>query len=79
MMLINVECGSTNLDLSAHVTPNENHEYTYVRCKECRATLNFGQQKKDTELFYLRTTIIEGGQYNGQKCFDWKPFERKDN
>ena len=62
-------CGSNNLELSAHVTPDEGHEYTYVRCKACRATLNFGQQKKDDTIFYFRTV-----EKDGQKFYDWKAF-----
>ena len=69
-------CRSKNLELSAHVTPTEGHEYTYVRCLNCKGTLNFGQQKKDKEIFYLRTTEIQGGQYDGQKTFDWKAMEK---
>lgn len=70
-------CDSDDLELSAHVTPNEGHEYTYVRCKKCKATLNFGQQKKDSDVFYLRTTTIESGPYAGQKTLDWKAFVEK--
>lgn len=69
-------CKSDDLELSAHVTPKEGHEYTYVRCKACKATLNFGQQKKDDDVFYLRTVTIEGGPYAGQKAFEWKPFDK---
>jgi len=66
-------CGSDDLELSAHAT-DDGFNYTYVRCKKCRATLNFGQQKKNNEIFYLRTIEIQGGQYDGQKAYDWKPY-----
>jgi len=72
-------CGGNNLELSAHVTPVENHEYTYIRCRDCKATLNFGQQKKDKELYYLRTTTIEGGPNHGQKTYDWKAYDINKN
>lgn len=64
-------CGSQNLDLGAHVTDEDKFEYTYIRCLDCKATLNFGQQKKDTDVFYLRTK--DDGQ--GGKIYDWKPYE----
>ena len=67
-------CRSTNLELSAHVTPKEKHEYTYVRCMDCKATLNFGQRKDDKNMFYLRTEEIMEGQYKGQKAYAWKPY-----
>ena len=66
-------CGSDELELSAHVT-DDGFNYTYIRCKKCRATLNFGQQKKNTEIFYLKTVEIPSGQYKGQKAYDWKPY-----
>ncbi len=66
-------CGSDNLELSAHKT-DDGFEYTYVKCKKCRATLNFGQQKKNSEIFYLRTVEIPEGQYKGQKAYDWKAY-----
>lgn len=70
-------CGSDDLEISAHVTEKEGHEYTYVQCKSCKARLNFGQQKKDSDVFYLKTTTITTGQYAGQKTLDWKPFVAK--
>ena len=69
-------CGSDELDLGAHVTPGESYEYTYIRCKKCRATLNFGQQKKDKEVYYLRT--VDGTDQSGKatKFYDWQPFQQ---
>lgn len=67
-------CGCENLELSAHDTEGKGFEYTYVRCKQCKATLNFGQQTKNKEIFYLRTTEITGGPHLGLKAFDWKPY-----
>jgi hypothetical protein len=67
-------CGSDDLELSAHETLKEGYDYVYVRCKHCRATLNFGQQKKNNEIFYLRTVPITEGQFAGQKAYDWKPY-----
>ncbi len=66
-------CGCTKLDLGAHVTDEDKYTYTYIRClnPQCKATLNFGQQKKDTDVFYLRTK--DDGQ--GNKIFDWKPYD----
>jgi MinD superfamily P-loop ATPase len=67
-------CGSKDLELSAHVTESDGFDYTYIRCKNCRATLNFGQQKKNDDIYYLRTKEITNGQFVGQKTYDWKPF-----
>ncbi len=64
-------CGSDDLELSAHVTDDDGFEYTYVRCRSCRYTLNFGQQKK-SDVYYLKTKEITTGQYQGQKAYDWK-------
>ena len=66
-------CGAVNLELSAHHT-GDGYDYVYVKCKKCRATLNFGQQKKNKEVFYLKTIDITEGQYKGGKSYDWKPF-----
>jgi hypothetical protein len=67
-------CSSEDLELSAHVTEGDGFDYTYIRCKNCRATLNFGQQKKNDDIYYLRTTEITSGQFAGKKAYDWKPF-----
>jgi hypothetical protein len=65
-------CGSDDLELSAHVTADDGYEYTYVKCRTCKATLNFGQQKKNDDIYYLRTTEITSGPHQGQKAYDWK-------
>ena len=67
-------CGSDDLDLSAHTTEKEGYDYVYIRCRKCRATLNFGQQKKDKDMFYLRMVEIQDGPYKGQKAWDWKAY-----
>ena len=67
-------CGSDDLELSAHVTEGDGFDYTYIRCRTCRATLNFGQQKKKDDVYYLRTVDITQGQFKGQKAWDWKPY-----
>ena len=64
-------CGSNELELSGHVTKDDGYVYVYVRCKKCRGTLNFGKQKKNTSIFYLRTKEVNGKDY-----YDWKPFEK---
>jgi len=69
-------CGNDDLVLGAHVT-EEGHNYTHIRCKKCRATLNFGQQKKDNTVYYVR--IVDGINAQGQavKVHDWKPYVPK--
>lgn len=64
-------CSSDDLYLHAHKTKDEGFEYAYVRCKKCRATLNFGKQKKDTDVVYY-TTREEGDK----KVLDWKKFDK---
>jgi RNase P subunit RPR2 len=67
-------CNSNNLELSAHKTPDDGYEYVYIRCNNCKATLNFGQQKKNDDIYYLRT--VDNVDQNGQKVkyLDWKPY-----
>lgn len=72
-------CDSPNLELSAHVTEGDGFEYTYIKCTSCKATLNFGQQKKKDDIYYLRTTDITQGPYKGQKAYDWKPYVANNN
>jgi hypothetical protein len=66
------QCGSDDLYLHGHVTKEDNFEYAYVRCKKCAATLNFGKQKKDPSVVYLRTK--EDG-----KTLDWMKYEKNIN
>ncbi len=63
-------CSSDDLFLGAHETKEESFLFAYVRCNKCRATLNFGQQKK-ADVVYLRT--------KDDKSFDWMKFESKVN
>jgi len=69
-------CNSDELVLGAHIT-EEGHNYTHVRCKKCRATLNFGQQKKDNTVYYATTK--DGIDQNGRliKIYNWKPYVPK--
>jgi hypothetical protein len=65
-------CSSNDLYLHGHVTKEDNFEYAYVRCRQCAGTLNFGKQKKDTSVVYLRTK--EDG-----KTLDWMKYEKNIN
>lgn len=65
-------CQSDDLMLSAHVgkdpkTKKDSFEYVVVKCKKCKASVNFGQQKANPEVYYL-TTRDEAGK----KVLDWK-------
>jgi len=66
-------CGNDNLEISAHST-EDGFDYVYVRCKHCRATLNFGQQKKNKDIYYLKTVDITSGPDKGKKAYDWKAY-----
>lgn len=61
-------CGSDDLMLSAHVAKNK-FKYVTIKCKnpKCKASVNFGQQQENPEIFYI-TTREEGGK----KVLDWK-------
>ena len=63
------ECGSDDLVLDAHVA-QEKFNYTTVKCNKCKASVNFGQQQKDKDVFYLRTRDKQDG--SGKEA-DWKP------
>jgi hypothetical protein len=75
------ECGKDNLSLSAHKTKEEGYVFAYVKCNDCRATLNFGQQKKDTSVVYYRMKEDEKGErilVNGKPQLDWRKPEPKE-
>jgi len=58
-------CGSDNLSLGSHKAQNK-YKYVTVRCLNCKATLNFGQQSEDDEVFYLRKR-----EEGDNKVLDW--------
>jgi len=47
-------CGSEDLVLDAHVAQGK-YKYTTVKCNGCKASVNFGQQQENPDVFYLRT------------------------
>lgn len=61
-------CGSDDLVLDAHVAQDK-FNYTTVKCNGCKASVNFGQQQKDADVFYLRTRDKADGT---GKEVDWK-------
>ncbi len=65
-------CQSDNLELSAHIAEDQ-YNYVCVKCIACKGTLNFGQQKKNKDIWYL-TTREEGENDKKIKVLDWKPF-----
>lgn len=66
------KCGHDDLMLTAHVGKNKKgvptFKYTLIKCKKCKAYLNFGQQQENPEVYYLRTKDGEGGK----KTLDWQ-------
>lgn len=60
------KCGSEYLELSAHNAKNK-FKYVTVKCKSCKAYLNFGQQQENPDIFYLRTR-----QEGDKKVLDWQ-------
>lgn len=61
-------CGKDDLYLNARLAGDKDeYEYTEVKCRSCRAQLQFGQTKQDSNVFYLRKD-------NDGKC-QWQRFE----
>lgn len=67
-------CGSDDLVLDAHVAKGK-FKYTTVKCNKCKASVNFGQQQEDSNIFYLRTRDKSDGS---GKEVDWQPFNSND-
>ena len=60
-------CQSDDLVLDAHVAQGK-FKYTTVKCNICKASVNFGQQVENSDVFYIRTRDKVGG---GKEA-DWK-------
>ena len=60
-------CQSDDLVLDAHVAQGK-FKYTTVKCNGCKASVNFGQQVENSDVFYIRTRDKVGG---GKEA-DWK-------
>lgn len=61
-------CESDDLMLGAH-TAKGKFKYVTIKCKKCKASVNFGQQQENPEIFYITTR-----EENNKKVLDWKPF-----
>lgn len=63
-------CGSDELVLGTHLGKDEKgndaFKYTDIKCGKCKASLTFGNPKKDPDTFYLRK--------NDKNEYDWKPY-----
>ena len=64
-------CNSDSLELGSHIAQKK-FKYVTIKCRNCRASLNFGQQQEDPETFYLRKREV-----GGAKILDWEPFKPK--
>ncbi len=68
------KCGSKDLVLGSHLGKddkgNMSFKYVDIKCMnpDCRASLTFGQPKKDPNTFYLRK--------NDKNEYDWKPYAK---
>jgi hypothetical protein len=60
------KCSSEYLELGAHNAKNK-FKYVTIKCKKCKAYLNFGQQQENPDVFYLRTK-----QDGDKKVLDWQ-------
>ncbi len=65
-------CGSDALVLNSHIAQKK-YKYVTVKCLSCKASVNFGQQQEDPEIFYLRTK-----QEGDKKVLDWRPYGEGD-
>lgn len=65
------KCGSKDLTLGSHLGKdekgNEVYKYVDIKCGNCRASLTFGQPKKDPNTFYLRK--------DDKNNYAWKEFQ----
>jgi len=72
-------CGSDNLVLGYHKAQGK-FDYITIRCRDCRSSLNFGQQSEDKDTFYLKTKKDnDGGMLKDDKGFvvyDWQQFNQ---
>jgi DNA-directed RNA polymerase subunit RPC12/RpoP len=72
-------CGSDNLVLGYHKAQGK-YDYITIRCRECRSSLNFGQQSEDKDTFYLKTKKDDSGQMikddKGFPIYDWQQFSK---
>lgn len=68
-------CSSDDLVLDAHVAQKK-FNYTTIKCNGCKASVNFGQQMENPDVFYLRTRDkIDGSG----KEIDWVAAPVGDN
>jgi hypothetical protein len=71
-------CGKDNLRLGAH-TAQGKYKYVTIKCRDCKASLNFGQQQEDSDVWYLRTKKDNGGNTvrdeNGFPVHDWQQYQ----
>ena len=45
-------CGSDDLTLGSHTA--QDYEYVTIKCNSCKGSVNFGKQKKDPSVYFLR-------------------------
>jgi len=66
-------CGSDDLSLDAHVAQNK-FKYVTIKCnnRDCRASLNFGSQTENPDIFYLKLRDKADGTGKEQ---DWRQPE----
>jgi hypothetical protein len=68
-------CGSEDLKLGAHIAQKK-FKYVTIKCRKCYATLNFGQQTENPNIFYLKLKESPDGKpLKGE--YDWKKFEKQ--
>ena len=48
-------CGCSDINLYAYIATGD-FNYVKIGCPDCKASVTFGQKKKDDEVFYLRKT-----------------------
>ncbi len=74
-------CGSDDLKLDAYTTEADNFNYVVVRCNKCKGTLNMGQQKKQSDVYYYQLKYVGNGKdkkpmkdEKGNVVYNWRPY-----
>jgi len=69
-------CGGDHLTLGSHHAQNK-YKYVTIKCKDCKASVNFGSQTENPDIFYIKMREEEGKDGKTKKVIDWNKFEPK--
>jgi hypothetical protein len=72
-------CGKDDLKLGAHLAKNK-FKYVTIKCNDCWASLNFGQQTENPNVYYLRFKEGQDGKalkVDGKIQYDWMKYDKE--